>query len=457
MSDAAADDEAESNSSTCCCKECEKCLPRPSFSKNQWSRRGEPRGSVCIECLEDRQRQQQAGSSKKKRAVNQQAGGSKKSKKAAVEVECASCQKTFAVSNAAAAKKRQNYRSNHHRDRDARGNNGGRNNAGENNKAPPLDCDECEKKLEAKKDHLEYMEHYGVAYEPLNFGDLGDSDEEEDEEEEEKVDDESPQVADPFISKDPIRGEDLLGEYDVIFVESDPRGFSNHYIHRSARGTFKFSMKKWNEEPALCGIWRVDPDFEDDEMNGGMIEAVTENKKYAGVYNGFNIFPSEATSHSKFFVVQRGLVSDGWKWWDDLPTEDDDDSCAAGDRLDEFCGASLSIIGKRTPLALADTDFLPSATGKRVISIKSKGGVSKPESIEEAESMLKRYRDGSNSWMCQHLPGIKAKIAARVREFITPPPILFLEPGDLLVEIEESKECEWRKYFILRKKKGKAS
>lgn len=51
-----------------------------------------------------------------------------------------------------------------------------------------------------------------------------------------------------------------------------------------------------------------------------------------------------------------------------------------------------------------------------------------PCSVEEGESIMSRYKNVGPSWLCSklHLPD---KAALKVREFLRPQPIFFLESG----------------------------
>ena len=52
--------------------------------------------------------------------------------------------------------------------------------------------------------------------------------------------------------------------------------------------------------------------------------------------------------------------------------------------------------------------------------------------------------------MCQHL-NVPAEVAFTIREFVTPPPVFYVEEGDLVLHVEESLEIEWNKGMVSRK------
>ena len=63
------------------------------------------------------------------------------------------------------------------------------------------------------------------------------------------------------------------------------------------------------------------------------------------------------------------------------------------------------------------------------------------DTLEEAELIAKKAKDHSDSWLCNHL-GMDAYVAKHILEFVAwrPDPVLFLEPGDLLLKVEWSND-----------------
>jgi len=72
-----------------------------------------------------------------------------------------------------------------------------------------------------------------------------------------------------------------------------------------------------------------------------------------------------------------------------------------------------------------------------------------PDNLKRAKELMAQYCD-SPSWVTTHL-GLPKTAAFCIREFVTPPPVFYLEKGDLIVRIEESREPEWYKTLVLRK------
>jgi hypothetical protein len=81
-------------------------------------------------------------------------------------------------------------------------------------------------------------------------------------------------------------------------------------------------------------------------------------------------------------------------------------------------------------------------------------------SAEEAEDVLQQYLDGSNSWMWFYL-GLPAEVASHSRQFLTPPPVFFLEKDDIILGFDEYYQSwagrgrrspeSWTKTIIMRR------
>jgi hypothetical protein len=55
----------------------------------------------------------------------------------------------------------------------------------------------------------------------------------------------------------------------------------------------------------------------------------------------------------------------------------------------------------------------------------------------------------------EQLMGINANtdaVAFRIREYVTPPPIFYLQQDDLVLIVEHTRENEWERIFVFRKK-----
>mmetsp|Transcript_28528 Transcript_28528/g.51674 ORF Transcript_28528/g.51674 Transcript_28528/m.51674 type:complete len:461 (+) Transcript_28528:123-1505(+) len=63
------------------------------------------------------------------------------------------------------------------------------------------------------------------------------------------------------------------------------------------------------------------------------------------------------------------------------------------------------------------------------------------DTLEEAEFIAKKANDHSDSWLCNHL-GMDAYVAKHIHEFVAwrPDPVLFLEPGDLILHVKWCKD-----------------
>ena len=129
------------------------------------------------------------------------------------------------------------------------------------------------------------------------------------------------------------------------------------------------------------------------------IEHVTEWVSGKASCNGFNIFRNsrvDGEEKENLFIANR--YSSTSNWWSDLHNTTEDNYEAY--YTEEFFGAKLRIIGKSNALGLeADrlcgNEYCPDA---QVINITSE-----PENLGVADQLMKKYRDGSNSWTREHL------------------------------------------------------
>merc|ERR1711865_99580 len=133
-----------------------------------------------------------------------------------------------------------------------------------------------------------------------------------------------------------------------------------------------------------------------------------------------------------------------WKWFEGF--EKDLNDIEDDDYTDIIIRATLTVVKDTIAVGLAFDKF-PYST----FYPKFKG--LKPKNLKDANNMLAKYEDGSNSWVCKHL-GFHPSIAFHVRQFIAPPPVFFFEKGDVFLDIEDNMDCvcEWRKRYVFRKK-----
>jgi hypothetical protein len=158
---------------------------------------------------------------------------------------------------------------------------------------------------------------------------------------------------------------------------------------------------------------------------------------------------------TKLFVMNKDGNED--EWWSDFDL--DDDNYEVDDDGECFCGVALKAVNKRVALGLS-SDLLPDIEHAPL----NEGAI--PNNLEDATALMAKYRDGCNSWMCKHLE-VSRKAAFQIREYVTPAPVFYLEPGDreyvtpapvfylepgdLVMELEESLMCEWHKTLVFRK------
>ena len=118
-------------------------------------------------------------------------------------------------------------------------------------------------------------------------------------------------------------------------------------------------------------------------------------------------------------------------------------------------GAVIQILGRRTALPLITRDILETLERnfkerKREIGFCLSALGLRPSDFEwnaqeemtdqDGNQLLQRYYDTSNHWLFNHFH-IPAEIVMIVREYIRPPPILFLDPGDLFIDVSKKFGC----------------
>jgi len=73
---------------------------------------------------------------------------------------------------------------------------------------------------------------------------------------------------------------------------------------------------------------------------------------------------------------------------------------------------------------------------------------------KEAEILLAQYHDASSSWLCRHDISLPTDVAFKIRQFVCPPPVLFLEEGDLCLSIKDADGCSGWVIFARRKEQN---
>jgi len=250
----------------------------------------------------------------------------------------------------------------------------------------------------------------------------------------------------------------LEGYYKIVYYKSTrncPQSLDDdeyeENIGRTARGWAQLEMKDWNGKPALYGKYKIDcePSFGDrfsigpdgdhkvhsgnwgETRSGSFIEN-SIGWKSAG-YNGFGI---HAANEINLVVDVLYEFNHEYKWWENIRLSTDDGT----ERDDDYCGGILNVTKSSVALRLCP-DWLAGNSFRR--SLEPLHG-----DDANAEELMASYKHKA-SWVTRHL-GFSNKVAFLIREYVTPPPIFYLEKGDLLLNIEESSECEWNKTVVFR-------
>jgi hypothetical protein len=120
--------------------------------------------------------------------------------------------------------------------------------------------------------------------------------------------------------------------------------------------------------------------------------------------------------------------------------------------MERLLRLSMKVVARRRALALYPKDNLHSNYYGKNINWSVEGYDYNTDNSEWADKAMESYRDGSNSWMCQNLK-VPAGVAFAIRKFVTPPPVFYVEEGDLVLYVQESLLIEWNKTLIFRKVK----
>ena len=278
-----------------------------------------------------------------------------------------------------------------------------------------------------------------------------------------------------------FENQSVVGDYKIVYYSSD--FWDGERIARSACGPVRLRMGVWDGKPALCGEYQLQDRLdildstvpEGGETTLGVTTGGTFVESVVG-WEGSHI-PNiwQEGSDDKLFIAERGFFGtfsdilhskkDSMvrrKFWNYLPQSYDDI-----DRIDAFCFATLHKLKVRVPLGLQadrlyENEYEPTACPSIDIPEQDEDEDDEEQDKEEeqdkdkdglkvAAELMAKYNDASDSWMCQHLPGFNSQLAFNVREFVTPPPVFYLEEGDLVLTVEETRECEWTKTLVLRK------
>ena len=275
-----------------------------------------------------------------------------------------------------------------------------------------------------------------------------------------------------------MKNSDLVGCYDLLYYrmsryrdgcyESRDLDAAYETISRAVPGELVITETIWEDKPALHGKWRIDADVEtkrgwsvagyverlslECEVDGEMIEKVHLSGKDGMMDDVFEDMDKNMDDDKKYFIAERRdfrscQMETGKLWWWDLPMPN-----AEGyeEGYYYYCAASLEILECDVPLGVKSDEpvyidlhwnDLPKTHGTR------------PKNLAHAKELIANYENGtSDSWMTRHLKGFTPSLALMVRRFLTPPPVLMLKRGDLILRMDEPDEMDCEKLYVFRKK-----
>mmetsp|Transcript_30296 Transcript_30296/g.54810 ORF Transcript_30296/g.54810 Transcript_30296/m.54810 type:complete len:352 (+) Transcript_30296:261-1316(+) len=267
---------------------------------------------------------------------------------------------------------------------------------------------------------------------------------------------------------EPLVNETLVGKYELVFYSSQNIGEdeedNSEDISRTARGTLELSMKECNDKPALFGFYQIDTRMSNGSLDfdehwgkfpcSVFIENVSNCDPNRLGLNGVRVFETDDSENSqsldsskgrKEFIVDR-VACQNYEWWKNLHTREEDEL------WNEYCGLVMKVFARRRALALYPKKNLHSNYYGKNINWSVEGYDYNTDNSEWVDKAMESYRDGRNSWMCQHL-NVPAEVAFAIREFVTPPPVFYVEEGELVTYVQESLPIEWNKTLIFRKVK----
>jgi len=328
----------------------------------------------------------------------------------------------------------------------------------------------------AGRDKKAYFTICGVGYEFPGFG--GDDDEEsslpdgEDDaaaagnKKDEQLESSSSYLLDNKLGSSSTA---LVGDYEIVYYASLYHDSDD--IQRSVRGHLKLRMTEWDYKPALYGEYqlgtydskgRLRYEYCDGKESGlGPVTGASfiENVVDWDAEGTFLACSQSGGKDDKKFIVNRDPMGDALfpalskdgktvvrKFWDHMPMEED-----KVDRMDAYCFATLHKLKRRMVLGLCpdrqnNNSYMPTACPR--INL----GETEEERLKNADTLMAKYKAASKSWVCRHLENFDARLAMKVREFVTPPPVFYLEKDDLVLKVQETAEPDWEKVIVFRKK-----
>lgn len=275
---------------------------------------------------------------------------------------------------------------------------------------------------------------------------------------------------------DPLVNDDarLLGKYNLVFYKSrsatNPESDNYEKISRKARGNMELSLKTWNDKPALFGTFALDTRKSNGERDGGeaswgnyteasFIENVTNLNPPRNAMTRLNFPPNPNGSEGqRDFLLDRYPYC-GVEWWSDLGHEqqdepDSDSSDSDFEYGDGLCTATLKVVAEKCALPLWPYDALRGNDSLHTL-LSEDGEIYLQQdrmwTVDFAQGLMEAYRNGRTSWMHRQL-NIPADVAFKIRQFVTPPPAFFVQEGDLVLSVEESKEAGWFKTLVFRQR-----
>lgn len=202
----------------------------------------------------------------------------------------------------------------------------------------------------------------------------------------------------------------LIGDYDLVYTSLrpstlKPAGKRHAEECLSLNQTVKGSLALTMKEGKLHGALAFAPEFE-----GALIPSTGS---YTFVKNNWNT-PSEIG----FDLVENFSDVTG--------------------QVGRNCRVDLRIVDRRIPLGV-DTTGLNSASKFRFNpgyafcgQFGSDETIEIPEALKKAERSMDAHRNIEASWFCTHL-NLPEPAAETIRHFLCPPPMLYVEPGDLVL------------------------
>jgi len=118
----------------------------------------------------------------------------------------------------------------------------------------------------------------------------------------------------------------------------------------------------------------------------------------------------------------------------------------------EYCFATLHQAARRMPLRL-EWDELRELDEGNVVKPTACPCISlleEDDGMQQAAALMANYNDGSNSWISHHL-NLSSALAFKIRQFVTPSPVFYVEKDDLVLKVEETTSAEFNKVLIFRK------